>query len=59
MLKHRQALAPLASGECPFTINQTKHLSSTGSGDSCGFPATNYSLAFLDAIADQVEVRVS
>jgi hypothetical protein len=57
--KRRQLLAPSASGECLFTINQTKHLSSNGSGHFCGFPATNYSLAFLDAITGQVEVRIS
>ena len=58
VFKLRQLLVLLASSEYPFLASQTKASSRPHSGHICGFPTTNYSLTFLDAITDQIEVRV-
>ena len=56
--KLRQLLTLLVSGEYPIHRESDKALFSAGSGLYSGFPTTNYSLAFLDAISDQVLVRI-
>jgi hypothetical protein len=57
VFKLHQLRALLASSEYPFVAGQTETLPKPRSGHICGFPTTNYSLAFLDAIAEQVSVR--